>query len=125
MATILASLAPTGTTGNLTGNLAGVGAAADKVAIQFVVEAVGGSPTVTWKAQGTLDGGASWYDVFYFTDGTDTASKSAITTTGTGAQVIFLDDANGSRFYLGYRIVVSSNTAVTFRAELYYQQKRG
>lgn len=120
--TVQEPLAAAGSTGNNTHPAVGAGAAADRVAVQFVVEAAGATPTVTWKAQGSMDG-SNWYDVEYVTDSTDTAAKTALTATAVGAQVIFVDTAGGSRFYPFYRLVTSSNTNVTYRGELYQQQK--
>lgn len=120
--TVEQSLAPAGTTGSNTHAAVGAGAAADRIACQFVVEVAGATPTVTWKLQGSMDG-TNWYDVEYVTDGTDTGAKTALTATGTGAQVIYLDSAGGSRFYCQYRLVTSSNTNITYRGELYVQQK--
>lgn len=124
MAVVSKIVAPAGSTGNNTHNPFGVGAAADAVAVQFIVEAAGATPTVTWKAQGSLDG-ANWYDLQYVTDASDTGAKTALTATAVGAQVVYLDSATGARFYLQYRVVTSANTNVTYRAELYYEQRRG
>lgn len=112
------ALAASGTTGNHTGASVKARDPGNVVACQFVVEAVGGTPTVTFKFQGSLDG-ANWYDLLYVTDSSDTAASTTITVTGVGASVCFLDSANGSRNYNYYRCVTSSNTNVTYRAELY------
>jgi hypothetical protein len=122
MATTLALLAPTGTTGNNTHTGVGINGGADRIAVQFVVEAAGGTPTVTWKAQGSLDG-ANWYDLFYVTDSSDTGAASTRTATGTGAQTEFLDVAGGARFYNQYRLVTSANTNITYRGELWVVQR--
>lgn len=123
MATALASLAPTGSTGNATHPAIGVGGGADKVAVQLVVEVAGGTPTITWKVQGSLDG-VNWYDVEYVTDATDTGAAATRTATAVGAQTEWLDLAGSSRFYNQYRLVTSSNTNITYRGELYYHQRR-
>lgn len=89
------------------------------IAIQFVVEVAGGTPTVTWKAQGSLDG-SNWYDLFYLTDASDTPAATALTSTAVGAKVIYLDMGVGtSRQYPMYRVVTSANTNITYRAEMY------
>jgi hypothetical protein len=123
MAVVLKSLAPAGSTGNNTHSAVGISEGAERFAVQFVVEAVGGTPTVTWKAQGSMDG-SNWYDVFYVTDASDTGAASTRTATAVGAQTEFLDLAGGSRFYNQFRIVTSSNTNVTYRAELWCQQSK-
>jgi hypothetical protein len=122
-----ADLASTASTGNVTGSwvqLPGPGRVST-VAFQFVVEAVGSTPTVTWKVQGSYDG-LTGFDVLYLTDATDTASAAAVTVTGTGTVVHFLNKGTGSsRSYPFYRVVTTSNTNVTFRCEMWtYSEDR-
>lgn len=123
MAVVSKQLAPAGTTGNNTHNGVCVGAA-DAVAVSFIVEVAGGTPTVTWKVQGSLDN-LNWFDVQYVTDASDTGAKTALTATAVGAQVIWLDTVSGSRFYDNFRLVTSSNTNVTYRCEMSYLERRG
>lgn len=120
--TVQTALAPAGTTGNNTHGLAGVGGAADRIAVQFVVEAIGATPTITWKVQGSLDG-TSWYDVEYVSDSSDTGAAATRTATTVSSQVEWLDLAGGSRFYDDIRLVTTLNTNVTYRAELYVQTR--
>jgi hypothetical protein len=118
----LSLLAPAGSTGNNTHAGVGVGAAMDKVAVQFVVEAIGATPTVTWKVQGTLDG-VTWNDLFYVTPSTNTAASTAIVATTVSTIPIWLDQAGAERFYSQLRLVTSANTNVTYRAEMYIQTR--
>lgn len=114
-------LAATATTGNNTGAWIALPSNDDveAVACQFVVEAVGATPTVTWKIQGSLDG-TNAYDLAYVTDSTDTSATATRTATAVGAQVNFLNKGPGeSRAYKYYRVVTTSNTNVTYRCELY------
>lgn len=115
-------LAPVGSTGNLDGTLPAqqkqVPPQCVTTAFQFVIEAVGSTPTVTFKYQGSLDG-TNWFDVLYTTDASDTAATTAITKTGTGAFVVFLNGNSFDRFYKYFRVVTSANTNVTYRAEMY------
>lgn len=118
MAIGVVSLAPAGSTGNITG--AAVSMADDMypvIAFQFVVEAVGATPTVTFKFQGTLDG-TNWYDVGYITDSSDSISQSTRTVTATGASIEYVSNPVARRFNQ-YRVVTTANTNVTFRAEAY------
>ena len=114
-------LAAAGTTGNNTGAWVGLLTADDVEAVgfQFVVEAAGATPTVTWKIQGSLDG-TNAYDIAYVTDATDTSAVATRTATATGAQVNFLNKGPGeSRAYKYYRVVTTSNTNITYRCEMW------
>lgn len=116
------ALTSNGQTGNNThAGVAVVGY--DTVAFQFVVEAVGGTPTITWKVQGSVDDpatvtdvSANWFDVAYVTDATDTTATAARTRTTVGADVEFLANPVARR-YRRYRLVTSANTNVTYHAE--------
>lgn len=114
------ALAPAGSTGNVTGAAVELTNVIEQaqVAFQFVVEAIGATPTITFKYQGSLDG-VNWYDVIYYTDANDTLSVATRAVTTVGAVVQFLDTGNGSRLYRYYRLVPTLNTNVTYRAELY------
>lgn len=108
------TLAPSGSTGNGTGATCQV-QGYDALAFQFVVENAGATPTVTFKFQGSLDG-TNWYDMAYITDANDTTSTTTKTVTAQGASVMFLDNPV-ARKYKFARVVVSSNTNITYRAE--------
>jgi hypothetical protein len=49
------SLAAKGSTGNTTHPSVYLGSSYEAVVLQFVVEAAGATPTVTWKVQATAD----------------------------------------------------------------------
>lgn len=110
-------LAVTGTTGNNTHSSVRCPDNYEGLAVQFVIEAVGATPTVTYKVQGSLDG-TNWFDWGYVTDATDTIAVSPLTKTAVGAYVIFLSNPL-ARNYRFARLVTSSNTNVTYRGELY------
>jgi len=109
-------LAPPGSTGNMTSTPKPIGSY-DSLVLQFVVEAIGTTPTVTYKFQGSVDD-VNWYDIGYVTDASDTISATTRSMTAVGAQVEFLSNPV-ARKYKWFRIVVTSNTNVTFRAEAY------
>lgn len=112
------ALAPSGTTGNLTGGAVVIGNGSwDAYALQFVVENAGASPTVTFKFQGTLDG-TNWYDVGYVTDVSDTISTATRVMTAQGASVCFVSNPI-TRQYYAVRVVVTGNNNITWRAEVY------
>lgn len=110
-------LAAVGTTGNVVGSGISFGAGYRLMILQFVVEAVGATPTVTYKFQGSIDN-VNWYDLGYVTDASDTIAVATRTATAVGAQVEFLSNPE-ARQYQFFRVVTTSNTNVTFRAEAY------
>lgn len=110
-------LANKGSTGNVTSAAMGINPDAEEIAVQFVVEAVGATPTVTWKVQGSLDG-SNWVDVSYITPSSGTPAATEKTLTAVGVDIIFLDQP-ATRQYKSLRLVVTANTNVTFRCELY------
>ena len=117
--------APAGTTGNNTHSGVKLSPAAYKICMAFVIEAVGATPTVTAKIQGSMDadevadGSANWSDIPFITDTNDTVAAS-LTKTGTGTYLMFVSQAN-TRFFRRIRVVSSANTNVTYRAELHQQ----
>lgn len=118
-------IANAGTTGNNTSGGVKTHPGANKVCVAFVVEAVGATPTVTAKIQGSMDtddvadGSANWFDLPFVTDTNDTVAAT-ITKTGTGTYPLWVSQAH-SRFVRRVRVVTSANTNVTYRAELHQQ----
>lgn len=112
-----AALTATGQTGNNTHTAVELADENGQVGWEFVVEAVGATPTVTWKVQGSLDG-TNFYDCAYVTDATDTVSAATRTATAVGRQVAWLS-LSEVRFYRHLRLVTSLNTNVTYSATLY------
>ena len=92
------------------------------IGIEFVVEAAGATPTVTWKVQGTLaeatvpDASAAWEDVPYILSSTATESQATRVATAVGSQFQWLSLASGSRFYKRIRLVTTANTNITYSA---------
>lgn len=112
-------LAPAGSTGNNTHQGISNRDEGGVVALQFVVEAVGATPTVTFKWQGSLDG-QTWNDLTYVSTSTDTLTTSTQTVTGVGTTTVFLENSQ-QRNWAQFRLVTSANTNVTYRSELYTQ----
>lgn len=121
-----AQLAATGSTGNNTHAGVPLNAGANKVAAVLIIEAVGATPTITAKLQGTLDdarflndASANWFDLMGLPNDSDTSALS-ITKTALGTYVVYLSLAQ-IRFARRVRLVTSANTNVTYRGELYQQ----
>lgn len=117
-----AALAPAGSTGNNTHAGYSVNGVYDAVAFQFIVTAVGATPTVTYKYQGsansTTGSDGDWFDVGYITDASDTISQATRSATTQSTQIAFLSNPVARR-YKWFRVVTSANTNVTYRAEIY------
>jgi hypothetical protein len=119
--------AAAGTTGNNTHAGVAVDPVTEKIAFEFVVEAAGGTPTVTYKVQATLDApsvvdaSANWFDVMLLPAASETAVATD-TKTAVGAYVYYLAQAH-TRFARRFRVVTSLNTNITYRANLHQQIK--
>lgn len=116
-------MAPAGTTGNNTHQSIGLPTVSHRLAFQLIVEAVGATPTVTWKVQVSLDdtsvsdANSTWYDLIYFTAGTnDTLAVATRAVTAVGSDTVFADTAGDTRFWRKARLVTSLNTNCTYRA---------
>lgn len=114
-------LSPTGSTGNNTHTAVQMpGPGLRTVAFQFVIEAVGATPAVTWKIQGSLDG-VGYMDIPYVTNTSDTTTANPITESAPTAgfrRVLWLANPLARQFRY-FRLVTSANTNVTYRGELY------
>lgn len=110
-------LAAAGSTGNNTHSSVHVGGEYKAIAFVMNVTAIGATPTITYKYQGSADG-TNWFDVFYVTDATDTASAGTRVMTTVSQQIAFLANPVARR-YKYFRLVTSANTNVTYNAALY------
>jgi len=115
-------LAPVGSTGNNNHNLVQPNPThKGGVCLEFVVEAIGGGPTVTYKLQGTMADAAApastdWEDIFLVPASTDTAAATrAVTAVGRTYSFISLSHI---KFFKKVRLVTSANTNVTYSASL-------
>jgi len=106
---------PAGATGNVTSPAVTLDGDPDVIALNFVIEAIGSTPTVTFVWQGSIDG-TTWFPLLYVTDSADTAATTAITKTAVGATPIW--PSNNQRRYRFYRCVTSANTNVTYHSDL-------
>ena len=116
-----------GETGNDTSNGVKVLPETRDILLNFIVEAAGAGPTVTYKWQYSLDAhditdaAATWTDVSY-TLPTDTAETFASTTRArTSVSIDTLLPYMGAKVSMAYRrfrVVTTSNTNITYRAEV-------
>lgn len=109
---------PSGTTGNVNGASVSVPPEVEQIAVQYVVEAVGATPTVTFVTQVSLDG-TNWFAALTLGDTNDTPAASSKTMTAVGVQHEYID-LGVARDWPFLRVVTSANTNSTVRAEVYF-----
>jgi hypothetical protein len=94
------------------------------MAVEFQVEAVGGTPTVTYTVKGCPPGkdpntAGNYVALAYVTENAGTASSSAaFTTTAVGRNVVFIDGLD-RRFFIAIAVDVTANTNVTYSARVH------
>lgn len=106
-----------GTTGTATSQARTAGEGTSQAALEFIVESVGATPTISYLWEGSFDG-AVWYPIFYITDAVDTPSLAARTRTTAGRDVSFISTAQARR-YKQYRCRVTANTNVVYSSKLH------
>lgn len=112
----------TGTTGTGRQYIANLQSAI-RLEVEFIVEAVGGTPTLTYNVQGLRPGGdptvaADWDNLGLLTaDSTVAASNAAITVSAVGSTRRYIDGLD-KRFYDAIGVNVTANTNVTYRANI-------
>jgi hypothetical protein len=108
---------PTGSTGNSSAVVQHTDGMGDNIAIDFTVEAVGATPTVSWIVEGSLDG-VTWNTVPLLVSNTATAGSTAVVVqTTVGKQQRWLDGLI-VRFYTSFRVTTTLNTNVTYSSRL-------
>lgn len=114
-------LAPAGSTGNNTHASVALDESEGIVNIEVEITAVGATPTVTWKVQGSYDEpgvsdvNSDWADLEL--DPTDnSAVGTSFTKTAVGVYQYALAEQNRPR---KLRLVTSANTNVTYEAEVF------
>lgn len=116
-------LAPAGTTG--TGRKSALGFVNPSIiAIEIVLEVVGGTPALTFTVQGLKPGGdeataADWSDVAVVVANSTTAATATPSVTLATGRYIFYIDGLDKRCFEGVAVNVTANTNVTFRANAY------
>lgn len=108
-------LAPVGSVGNIVGAAQAIEPDAEELNVLFVVEAIGATPTVTWKAQISPDG-VNWFDAPYVNDASDAIAQAALTTAVVGATEIWIHVTQDRHPRFGSSPARTRTS--TFRAEL-------
>lgn len=112
-------VAPAGSTGNNNHTAVSASPSAKAVALEFNVEAVGATPTVTYALQGSLQdtpGANDWESIALIPAGSDTAASTRVVTAA-GRTINHVSQAP-SRFFKKFRLVTTANTNVTYSANL-------
>jgi len=120
---IVREVLPSGSVGAQTSPAFEVRDPNEGVAFVFEVEAIGATPTVTYKWQGSMQG-VNWFDIAYITDASAVEAVAAKVRTTVGADVQFLSQPQ-ARIYKFYRLVVSANTNVTYKATVSSPESSG
>lgn len=120
---ITVTLTPVGTTGT------GLKTArnfedATRMAIEFDVEAVGATPSVTYQIKGCPPGkdatvAGNYVKIAYVTeDSTIAVSTADLVLTAAGEKVVYLDGL-ASRFFSALAVDVTANTNITYSARVH------
>lgn len=114
-------IAAAGSTGNNSHTGVQAHPGANLVCVEFVVEAVGATPTVTFALQGTFadsPAATDWFPLATVPSDSDTAAATrAVTAVGRYANYLSL--GNVARFCKKLRLVTTANTNVTYSANLW------
>lgn len=109
---------PTGSVGNNTGAATQVSTDADSHAVEFIVEAAGATPTVTFSVDGSFDG-TNFFPIG-FTDSNANAFATTKVVTAVGRYVVFIAGfAGNERFFQFLRVNTAANTNITYRASIW------
>lgn len=121
------ALAPAGTTSNNSHASVSISPVPQLIAVEFVVEVAGGTPTVTFALQGTFDAGtvidanALWFPLSLLPSDSETAAATRVVTAVGGYASYFAQ--NQVRFVPRVRLVTTLNTNITYRANLRSQYR--
>lgn len=111
--------APAASTGNNSHAAVNPHPGSGKIALEFNVEAVGATPTVTYAVQGTMvdsPGANDWVPVAIIPSDSDVAAANRVVT-AVGRTYSFISQAQ-VRFFKKIRVVTSANTNVTYSAQI-------
>lgn len=122
-------IAPSGSTGNNTHASVELdpGVEFAQLILQFIVEIIGATPTVTYKWQvsaddpDVTDANSVWIDLPYVIQGdsAETAATATRARTTVGSDTVYPVIGTKTRqIFRKIRLVTSANTNVTYRAEL-------
>lgn len=113
-----------GSTGNASGTVQHADGLGQRVAVEFKVEAVGATPTVSWQVEGSING-TDWFSCDLIqADGTVAGSNAVVTQTAVGTQIRYVDGLD-KRWFSALRVRTTANTNVTFSSKLYTPSASG
>jgi hypothetical protein len=113
-------LAATGRTGaNTDGPVSVIPYGHGPVALEFIVEAAGGSPSVTVALQGSFDN-ITFVPIFILPAGSDTAVASFAATSA--ITFLYFVAQKHSRSFPYYQSVTTSNSNMTYRSNLWISE---
>lgn len=104
---------PVGSTGNISGTVQHTDGMGPYIAVEFTVEAVGGTPTVTWQVEGSLDN-TNWTTLALLSPDATVATSTAPIVATTVSKVSRYLDGMQFRWFNQLRVRTSANTNVTF-----------
>lgn len=93
------------------------GGADSRIALQVTVSTTSGSPTITYKLQGSLDG-TNYCDIALLPNDSSTTAASFTKAVAPNTYVYFVDQQH-SRKFESYQFVSSSVTTTTYSASLF------
>lgn len=111
--------APVGSTGNNNHAAVAPHPGSSRLAIEFNVEAVGATPTVTYALQGSVSDSPTandWETIFLLPPSSDTPAANRVVT-GVGKTIMYVSLSH-IKFFARVRLVTSANTNVTYSAKL-------
>ena len=125
----IVTLAPVASTGNNTHASQQINPDAESLCLVFTVEAVGATPTVTFKFQGSVedetvsDANSSWFDVPYVVAANETVAVATQVVTAVGNSPSWLVGGISNKFFRKYRLVTTANTNVTYSSKVVSQDE--
>lgn len=107
-----------GSTGNSSAVVQHADGLGDRILVEFEVEAVGGTPTITWQIEGSNDG-STWTAVSLLQADASVATTNAAIVATTVSKVWRYIDGLDKRWFSQLRVRTTLNTNVTYSSRFY------